>query len=95
MAFDGRHPGSCRSSGPRYHPSVAAEPGEVWKLVQRADELVKYARNRDPATAYAQARATLDEAEALVNDLAGPAGDGLRQQIETRRADIARYESEA
>ncbi|MGZ4120419.1 MAG: hypothetical protein ACXVQS_07140 [Actinomycetota bacterium] len=73
---------------------MAADPASVWKLVQRADELVKYARNRDPATAYAQARATLDEAETLAAELVEPAAAGLRAQIETRRADIARYESE-
>jgi hypothetical protein len=68
-------------------------PQDVWKLVQRADEFIKYAQNRDPATAYAQARATLDEAEALAQQLEGPAADGLRAQIKTRRDDIARFES--
>jgi hypothetical protein len=71
---------------------VEVNPQDVWKLVQRADELVKYARNRDPATAYAQARATLDEAEALAANVQGPAADGLRAQINTRREDIARFE---
>ena len=72
-----------------------ADPASVWKLVQRADELVKYAQNRDPQTAYAQARAVLDEAEALTKDLDDKAGGGLRAQIQTRREDIARYESQS
>jgi hypothetical protein len=67
-------------------------PADVWKLVQRADELVKYAQNRDPATAYAQARAVLDEAETLARSLQGPAAESLRAQIRTRREDIARFE---
>jgi hypothetical protein len=70
------------------------DPGAVWKLVQRADELVKYAQNRDPRTAYQQARAVLDEADALTNELDQKAADGLRAQIQTRRDDITRYESE-
>jgi hypothetical protein len=69
-----------------------SDPAEVWKLVQRADELIKYAQNRDPAVAYAQARAVLDEAEKVAADLDGPAADGLRAHIATRRADIARFE---
>ena len=72
---------------------MATDPAAVWKLVQRADELVKYAQNRDPHTAYAQARAVLDEAEALAGQLDQKAADVLRAQIETRRSDIARFEA--
>jgi hypothetical protein len=72
---------------------MAADPGSVWKLVERADELVKYAQNRDPRTAYKQARAVLDEAEALAGQLDEKAATGLRAQIETRRADIARFDT--
>jgi len=72
---------------------MTADPAAVWKLVQRADELVKYAQNRDPHTAYTQARAVLDEAEALAGQLDQKAADGLRAQIETRRSDIARFEA--
>ena len=71
---------------------MAADPASVWKLVERADEFVKYAQNRDPRTAYQQARAVLDEAEALVGQLDEKAATALRAQIETRRADIARFE---
>jgi hypothetical protein len=79
-------------SSARYDADMPADPAEVWKLVQRADELVKYAQNRDPALAYAQARGVLDQAEALAAQVEGPAADGLRAQIRTRREDIARFE---
>jgi hypothetical protein len=72
---------------------MAADPASVWKLVERADELVKYAQNRDPQTAYKQARAVLDDAEALAGQLDEKAATGLRAQIETRRADIARFDT--
>ena len=72
---------------------MGADPAEVWKLVQRADELVKYAQNRDPHTAYAQARAVLDEAEALTGQLDAKAAESFRAQIATRRSDIARFEA--
>ena len=71
---------------------MAPDPASVWKLVERADELVKYAQNRDPKTAYRQARAVLDEAEALTGQLEKKPAETLRAQIETRRADIARFE---
>lgn len=71
---------------------MGADPAAVWKLVQRADELVKYAQNRDPHTAYAQARAVLDEAETLAGQLDQNAADGVRAQIATRRSDIERFE---
>jgi len=71
-----------------------ADPASVWKLVQRADELVKYAQNRDPHTAYAQARAVLDEAETLTGELDAKAAEGFRAQIRTRREDIARFEAQ-
>jgi len=74
---------------------MGADPAEVWKLVQRADELVKYAQNRDPHTAYAQARAVLDEAEALTGQLDQKQADNFRAQIATRRDDIARFEAQS
>src|SRR6266542_1867662 len=60
-------------SNARYDADMPVDPAEVWKLVQRADELVKYAQNRDPALAYAQARGVLDEAEALATQRKGQA----------------------
>ena len=77
----------------RANIATMADPASVWKLVQRADELVKYAQNRDAHTSYAQARAVLDEAEAATASLDQKAADGLRAQIQTRREDIARFES--
>ena len=74
---------------------MGADPAEVWKLVQRADDLVKYAQNRDPQTAFAQARAVLDEAETLTAELDQKAAANLRAQIQTRRDDIERFEAAA
>lgn len=68
---------------------------DVWRLVERADEFVKYAQNRDPAKAYAQARATLqraaDEVE-RIEDLA--AAKSISQQIARRLEDLDRLEAE-
>lgn len=72
-----------------------AAPQDVWKIVERADERIKYAQNRDPAEAYRQARDALAEAIsalAFVQDAAAAAG--LRRQIERRLADLDRLEGE-
>ena len=70
-----------------------SDPGVVWKLVERADELVKYAQNRDPSTAYAQARRKLAEAIAAAGSLpSGPAAEGVLAQIERRLQDLDRLE---
>jgi hypothetical protein len=66
-------------------------PQEVWALIERADELVKYAQNRDPATAYAQARATLERAAAAARTV--PGAQKLEEQAARRLADIAKLES--
>lgn len=66
-------------------------PQEVWALIERADELVKYAQNRDPATAYAQARATLERAAEAARTVPGAAK--LEEQAARRLADIAKLES--
>lgn len=71
-----------------------AEPAEVWRLIERADELAKYAPNRDAAAAHAQARAALDRAEALARALADPRRrEHFEQQIALRRDDLDRYDS--
>ena len=66
------------------------DPQSVWQLVVHADELRKYAPNRDPKDALAQAedtlRRALTAAEALPDVRAGAA---LATQIRTRLADIA------
>jgi len=75
---------------------VTAEPttpADVWALIERADELIKYASNRDPATAYAQARETLEHALAAACSVPGAAP--LEQQARTRLDDIARLEGGA
>jgi hypothetical protein len=68
---------------------------DVWRLVERADEFVKYAQNRDPAKAYAQARATLQraagEAEQLENRAAA---ESISGQIARRLEDLDRLEAE-
>jgi hypothetical protein len=66
-------------------------PAEVWKLIERADELVKYASNRDPAAAYAQARETLERAMAAAREVAG--AQPLVTQVERRLDDIAALEA--
>jgi len=65
-------------------------PAEVWALIERADELIKYASNRDTAAAYAQARETLEHALAAATSVPGAAP--LEQQARTRLDDLARLE---
>jgi hypothetical protein len=60
------------------------EASAVWDMIRRADDLVKYAPNRDPATAHAQARQQLERAR----DAAGSVGD--RQVAEALSAQIRR-----
>jgi hypothetical protein len=66
------------------------DPAAVWRLIQKADEVVKYAQNRDPAVAYAQAGAALDEAEAMLTGLDDAVATNFAEQIAIRRADLAR-----
>ena len=66
----------------------------VWKLVERADEFVKYAQNRDPAAAYRQARQALGRAAEAAADLPERPREGIMQQIERRLADLDRLEGE-
>lgn len=66
-------------------------PQEIWSLIERADELVKYAQNRDPATAYAQARTTLERAADAARVVAG--AEKLLEQAQKRLDDLARLES--
>lgn len=72
---------------------LPTDPGGVWDLIRRADEFVKYAPNRDPATARAQARRQLEragEAAAALPDRA--AGQALAEQIRRRLDDLERLE---
>jgi hypothetical protein len=67
------------------------EPAEVWELIRRADEAIKYAPNRDAADARARARALLDDAEALLGSVDPTIAERFAEQIRLRRADLARY----
>ena len=72
------------------------DPAGVWKLVQHADDLLKYAHNRDPATAYAQAAEVLERAAAAAAALADrAAGEQLASLIAVRREDLARLSGES
>ena len=67
------------------------DPGGVWRLIERADELVKYASNRNPAAARAQALEVLKQAEAALSGLTDPkASAALGQQIRKRFEDLER-----
>jgi hypothetical protein len=69
-------------------------PQDVWHLVERADEFVKYAQNRDPARAYAQARETLSRAMEAANRLEDRgAAESISAQIARRLEDLDRLEA--
>lgn len=69
-------------------------PTDVWKIVERADERVKYAQNRDAAEAYRQAREALAEARTALASLDDDtARAGLLAQIERREADLDELEA--
>jgi hypothetical protein len=69
------------------------DPGEVWDLIRRADEFVKYASNRDPATARAQARRQLERAAVAASALPDrTAGEVLAEQVRRRLEDLDRLE---
>jgi hypothetical protein len=65
------------------------DPAGVWRLIERADELMKYASNRDPAAARAQALETLHRAEEALAGLTDPkAAAALGAQIRKRFGDL-------
>jgi hypothetical protein len=65
------------------------DPNEVWLLIKRADDLVKYSANRDPAVARDQARKVLDEAGRAAAALPDRrAGQALAAQVRTRLEDL-------
>jgi hypothetical protein len=69
------------------------DPNDVWRLISRADDLVKYAPNRDPATARLQARDQLKVAAAAAAKLPDrQAGEALAAQIRTRLEDLDRQD---
>jgi hypothetical protein len=74
--------------------SIPSSPQDVWSIVERADEFVKYAQNRDPAKAYEQARATLRRAQEEADRLEDrPAADSISAQIARRLEDLDRLEA--
>ena len=66
-------------------------PQEIWALIERADERVKYASNRDEKAAYGQARELLSKALAATRTVSG--ADKLAEQAEIRLKDLAKLES--
>jgi hypothetical protein len=66
-------------------------PQEVWALIERADERVKYASNRDAKAAYGQARELLEQAAAAATTIAG--AEKLAEQARLRLDDLAKLES--
>jgi hypothetical protein len=67
------------------------EASGVWDMIRRADDLVKYAPNRDPATARAQARSQLERAQEAADALADRQVAGaLSAQIRRRLEDLDR-----
>ncbi|MGH2725258.1 MAG: hypothetical protein ACRDI0_13565 [Actinomycetota bacterium] len=71
------------------------DPNDVWDLIRRADDLLKYAPNRDPRTARLQAREQLKvaaEAAAKLPDRS--AGEALAAQVRTRLEDLDRLDRE-
>ena len=72
----------------------SSDPAAVWDLIRRADEFVKYAPNRDPATARAQARRQLERAAEAAAALTEPgARDALAEQVRRRLEDLERAEA--
>jgi hypothetical protein len=78
----------------RMPEGTPSDPNEVWDMIRRADDLVKYAPNRDPSAARAQARQQLGraaEAAAALPDRS--AGEALAAQVRTRLEDLDRAEA--
>jgi hypothetical protein len=68
-----------------------AEASSVWDMIRRADDLVKYGSNRDPAVAREQARTQLDRAREAARGLADRQVAGaLEAQIRRRLEDLDR-----
>jgi hypothetical protein len=67
------------------------EASAVWDMIRRADDLVKYAPNRDPATARAQARQQLERAREAAESVGDrQVADALSAQIRRRLDDLDR-----
>jgi hypothetical protein len=67
------------------------EASAVWDMIRRADDLVKYAPNRDPATARAQARKQLERAREAAQTVGDrQVAEALSAQIRRRLDDLDR-----
>jgi hypothetical protein len=67
------------------------EASAVWDMIRRADDLVKYGPNRDPATARAQARQQLKRAREAAESLGDrQVAEALSAQIRRRLDDLDR-----
>lgn len=67
------------------------EASAVWDMIRRADDLVKYGSNRDPAVARDQARTQLHRAQQAADGLADRQVAGaLTVQIRRRLEDLDR-----
>jgi hypothetical protein len=72
------------------------DPDEVWDLIRRADDFVKYSPNRDPAAARAQARRQLERAAEAASALTDRAArDALTEQVQRRLDDLDRAGDDA
>jgi hypothetical protein len=68
----------------------SSDPGRVWDLIRRADDLVKYAPNRDPEVARAKAREILEDAARQAAALPDrSAGEALERQVRIRLDDLS------
>jgi hypothetical protein len=67
------------------------EASAVWDMIRRADDLVKYAPNRDPVTARAQAKKQLESAREAAQSLGDrQVAEALLAQIRRRLDDLDR-----
>lgn len=99
------HPGSDPSSQTRrsgyrcsawgYDELRMKTPLEVWHLIERADERVKYAQNRPGTEPFRQARESLAQARSDLEQVGDESSkERLLAQIEQRLADIDLLETQ-
>jgi hypothetical protein len=70
-------------------PTEPTRPEQVWDLIRRADDFVKYGANRDPKVARARAREFLDRAIREAGRLPDRrAGEALERQARVRLDDL-------
>jgi hypothetical protein len=73
----------------------AADPADIWDLLRRADDLVKYAEHHpDPNVSYDNARGLLAEALNLANTMSPGQAEFFHAQIDWRYRDLSKLKSE-